>query len=175
MNAVPAKFDLLTVRSADVDRRSLSQAWFDALHLASQFCDRPAARHGDVPLTGRGRFLSIENAHSFRAQRSSGPLGFARSDARSGNAARVSPPATHQLAERRARVSQVARSIMTGLRLSVGARSVTLTIPQGRVCVYLVTGVRGTQIMALCPSSARDLVEKALAQVRYALAGGGLV
>jgi hypothetical protein len=166
MHAVAAKFDLVAVRSAGVDRRSLSQAWYDALHLATS---SSGTRREDVPLLNarlfpRGKVCSptFPSRHPWLREKLERP---------SGNVPRVALPTkeVNELGERRARLTSLAGDIVARLRSQPKATRFVFETPQGRVCLYVVRGERHVQIAAFCPAALRDVVQRALAQVRYAL------
>lgn len=166
MHAVAAKFDLVTVRSPGVDRRSLSQAWYDALHLASA----SGARRSNVSLLNarlfpRGKVCSptFPSRHPWLREKLERP---------SGNVHRIASPAREEVSvckERRARLTSLASDIVARLRSQPRATRFVFEVPQGRVCLYVVRGVRSVQVVAFCPPALRDVVGKALAEVRYAL------
>jgi hypothetical protein len=166
MHAVAARFDLVSVRSPGVDRRALSQAWYDALHLATSS-------------SGTRRLnISLLNARLFHPGKVCSPTFPSRHpwlreklERPSGNVPRVALPTKEvsELSERRARLSQLASDILARLRSQPKATRIVFEVPQGRICLYVVHGERRTQLVAFCPPALRDVVERALVQVRYAL------
>ena len=82
---------------------------------------------------------------------------------------RLELPTKRSLEERRARLTSLAGDILERLRAQPRATRFVFEVPQGRVCLYVVRGERRVQIVAFCPAALRDVVERALAQVRYAL------
>lgn len=167
MHAVAAKFDLVAVRSPGVDRRALSQAWYDALHLARTDCSRAVAQPGNTPLRSarlfhRGKVCSP--TFSFRH-----PWLPKKLERPSGNVTATDLPTKRVSGERRAKLTSLAGDIVARLRAQPKATRFVFDVPQGRVCLYVVRGERRSQIVAFCPPAIRDAVEKALVQVRYAL------
>jgi hypothetical protein len=167
MHALAARFDLVAVRSASVDRRSLSQAWYDSLRLASRGCLGP--RRANVPLRNARLFHpgkvcspTFPSRHPWLREKLERP---------SGNVPRIADPKPNlsDTRERRARLSVLASDIVARLRSEPRATRFVFEVPQGRVCLYVVRGERSSQVVAFCPSALRDVVERALVQVRYAL------
>ena len=167
MHAVAAKFDLVTVRSPGVDRRALSQAWYDALHLARTDYSRAVAQRSNISLRSARLFHpgkvcspTFSSRHPWLPKKLERP---------SGNVTATELPTKKFLGERRARLSPLARDIALRLRRQPKATRFVFDVPQGRVCLYVVRGERRIQIAAFCSPALRDAVEKALVQVRYAL------
>ena len=165
MHAIAAKFDLVTVRSPGVDRRALSQAWYDALHLASA----SAPRRENISLLNARRFVNpVRPLVSARGRGTAATLpphrGASTTASRSEAYAR-----DDKSSERRARVLPLAGDIVARLRSQPKATRFVFDVPQGRVCLYVVRGERRVQFAAFCSPVLRDVVERALAQVRYAL------
>jgi hypothetical protein len=165
MHAIAAKFDLVSVRSPGVDRRALSQAWYDALHLASA----SGARRSDISLLNARLFHpgkvcspTFPSRHPWLREKLERP---------SGNVHRIASPTgeVSVFGERRGRLSRLASEIVARLRSQPKATRFVFEVPQGRVCLYVVHSERRTQIVAFCPPALRDVVERALVQVRYAL------
>lgn len=167
MHAVAAKFDLVSVRSPGVDRRALSQAWYDALHLARTDRSRAVAQRGNIPLLNARLFHpgkvcspTFPSRHPWLREKLERP---------SRNVTATDLPTKRLLGDRRARLSALATDILVRLRSQPKATRFVFEVPQGRVCLYVVRGERRVQIVAFCPAVLRDVVEKALGQVRYAL------
>jgi hypothetical protein len=66
-------------------------------------------------------------------------------------------------------MTPLTRQIIEKVASQPKATRFVFEVPQGRVCLYVIRGERGAKIAAFCPSSLRDVVERALVQVRYAL------
>jgi hypothetical protein len=167
MHALAARFDLVAVRSPGVDRRSLSEAWYSALHVASRGSLGP--RREDVPLRNARLFHpgkvcspTFPSRHPWLREKLERP---------SGNVPRIADPkqSVRDTGDRRARLLPLASDIVARLRSEPRATRFVFDVPQGRVCLYVVRGAARSQIVAFCPSSLRDVVEKALVQARYAL------
>jgi hypothetical protein len=161
---------VIATRIAQTDRRALSEAWYSALHLAH---DAPPVR-------------------SATAQRA--PAGV-----RPGSSARVAPAQTDckrvatplstrgrrdagvrsaALPERRRPASETARRIERAVERLSARRPVpaahTLDVAGGRVRLLVHHDGNALRIVALCSSPLRDVVERALASARFALAGTGV-
>ena len=167
MHALAARFDLVAVRSPGVDRRALSEAWYDALHLACANRSRAGAQRSNIPLLNARLFHpgkvcspTFSSRHPWLPKKLERP---------SGNVAATELPTKKNLSERRARLGQLACDIVSRLRSEPKATRFVFDLPQGRVCLYVIRGERSAKIAAFCPPSLRDVVEKALMQVRYAL------
>ncbi len=181
MHAVAAKFDLVAVRSPGVDRRALSKAWYDALHLASRSASGPrrsVSQRGNIPLLDARLFHpgkvcspTFPSRHPGGAcpERSAAKSKGEKLERPSRNVTATELPTKRSLEERRARLTSLAGDILERLRAQPRATRFVFEVPQGRVCLYVVRGERRVQIVAFCPAALRDVVERALAQVRYAL------
>ena len=173
MTAAAATFHLIAVPSALVDRRALSQAWYDALHLAER---TPAAR-----LRGPRSFESDAPARvrSDRARAERTPLAVRNRAPRAPRAPltirRAEPHLGGRVRDRRAGPSRLARRIVAQIQREPARASFTLRTTFGRVhlCVRRERGV--LRLVALCSSPARAAVDRALAHARFALAAAGLV
>jgi hypothetical protein len=161
---------VLATHLAQTDRRALSQAWYDALHLAGA---RPTTRaQGTMPsappaCASRGRFVAPDvPLHA------PGATSVARERRGSGTRSDAAPPAI----ERRAPKSELARRIEREL-----ARRDPRTIPAsfavraagGRVRILVRSEGARTRVLAVCTPPLREGVERALAQARFALAARG--
>jgi hypothetical protein len=166
MHALASRFDLVAVRAPGVDRRTLSEAWYDALHLAS----RSGTHRSNIPHLN-ARLFSRGKGHPWLRE---------KLERRSGNIAATESRATRNfgvtefsakniLGERRAELSSLARDIIERVKTQPRATRFVFEVPQGRICLYVFRGERSAQIAAFCPAAVREVVETALAQVRYAL------
>jgi hypothetical protein len=160
---------VLSAPLAAIDRRSLSQAWYSALHLArdgspsKRAATRPAAAKpipvsAPASLAGSSRRAAADAPASVKTSQ--------RVQARAGGAL-----------ERRVPRLPLARRIERALfeRTSSAART-TFAIGEGagRVVVVLhVTGDR-VRLVALCSPALRRTVARALDQARFALAARGI-
>jgi len=180
MNAFATRFDLVRAQSPAVDRRSLSQAWYDALHLANasrDFAGCSGVRPGTVPLSNArisppGKFCSptFSSRHPWLQK---------KLERRSENGAPGARPHSERRAaglrsrERRAETSTLAREIALKIKHNPSALRFVIDVPRGRVVVHLLRRNGQTQIFAMCAAPMRAEVEKALAHARFALAGSG--
>jgi hypothetical protein len=165
-------FSILTAPLAAIDRRSLSQAWYSALHLARNDSNAPhvAPKHlsgvvqpkgvASVPMQDPGR----KEVATLRATRAPN-----ESDRRL-RGCDVS-------VERRATRSPLARKIeRTFLDPRLHVRRATFSIDgtRSRIHVALQSAGGRVRLIALCAPSERNVVRDALAQARYALAARGI-
>lgn len=177
MNALRARFDILTAQSPSFDRRALSQAWYSALHLASQkgFAGRePPARCA----RGRSAFASVQKpAHPLFALANPGS---AKSWKPLAQRARRLAPAlpiagdARPHSERRAEPSPLAKTIVEKIISNSAATRFVIESPRGRVIIHVLRRDDRVHLAAICGGGVRGEVEKALAQARFALAGMGV-
>ncbi len=164
---------ILAAPLAAIDRRALSQAWYSALHLdreqrrpAVQTAHRSAAAATIAcRLQQRAEHRLLEHCAECRQTR--------------GSAARPAPP---QLAPNAAR-SATFRAIFplsrrierTFFRPDAAVRRATFSLGRGgaRVHVILQSNAGTVTLVALCRPEMRQLVARALAQARMALATRG--
>ncbi|MGB8520706.1 MAG: hypothetical protein WCD38_11150 [Candidatus Tumulicola sp.] len=155
---------------AQIDRRALSQAWFSALHLAraqSVQTRPPRAQVPAAPPTGRSLFLTPERAPLQRSPR--GALRLLHGAAKRFDAAvsiDARSAAARSLARRIARAVSSPRTLPMRSTLSLGPG-------EGRVHVILQNGNGRLRLIAICRPADRDVVARAVAQVRLALAMRG--
>jgi len=161
-------FDVLTAPLAEIDRRTLSQAWYSALRLANAPASAPRrgdaravastpARAATAGASPRGVRASVANARALATSRTR-EVGEVASDRRS--------PRT-DLARRIERI--VARPLASARGASFALRG-----PYGRVQILLRSHGGRTHLVAVCSPDAREQVARALEQARYALARGGI-
>ena len=163
-------FSILAAPLAAIDRRSLSQAWYSALHLARAGEAQPVAARGrnDVAMSEQvaGRAAdSHERAGRFKAQ------SLARVRAQGPRSTSIAAP------ERRATRSALARRIeRTFLHPVARPQRATFTVEGtcARVHVALQTTPAGVRIVAVCPPAVAARVARALDEARYALAARGI-
>jgi hypothetical protein len=168
------RIDVLTAQLAETDRRALSQAWYSALHLAET---APRGSHRIAV----GRCLPGAAAAAARQATSRGtPLrattAVDRATATARESARRRGPAAPGL-ERRAPKTVLARRLERALIRRVPRAAVTsfaLRAGTGRIRLLVRSDGSRTRVVAVCPLSLRDRVERALAQARFALAGRGV-
>jgi hypothetical protein len=169
MNAPRARFDLVAAQSPLVDRRSLSQAWYSALRLASRkklaggsppvrpapHCHPERRRAERAVVEGRRSCDKIAVVPRLRA--STTP--YARDD-------KVGEPS---LSKRTLATITSAKA-----RRSSVVRRFVIESARGRVIVHVLRRDDRVHLVALCGAAVRGDVEKALAQARFALAGMGM-
>jgi hypothetical protein len=162
---------VLATHLAETDRRTLSQAWYDALHLAGAAPQRTAAapsHPGGVvppsPVTAReetGARTSSGSAETLVARSRNEPR-------REGEL----------VAERRAPKSELARRIEHALARRAGRRpspaSFAVNAAGGRVKILVRSEGERMRVVAVCAPPLRERVERALAQARFALASRGI-
>ncbi len=163
------RYSVLSAPLAQIDRRALSQAWISALHLS-----QASSVHRAAP-------ASRATCEAHRA-RSTAPL----SPNATGTNARERTCNAHveRLAvaiaggERRSPQSSLARRIVAILLAPRNrTRRCTLALggDKGRVHLLLGGSDRRLHLVALCASGVRTEVERALREVRYALAARGIL
>ncbi len=163
------RYSVLSAPLAQIDRRALSQAWISALHLSQA----PSARRATSPLrvarSGRTPFAAASHAPSAASA--------------SERAQRFGTPAAHLATviaggERRSSQSSLARRIVEVLLAPRNrARRCTLALggEKGRVHLLLGGSDRRLHLVALCAAGVRSDVDRALREVRYALAARGIL
>jgi hypothetical protein len=163
---------VVATQLAGTDRRALSQAWYSALHLAERPPVAPHATRATAPACAepkRARFAVGTTAAPCRGANdiARGALTNARTARRDSDAA---------AAERRIPKTELARRIERGLarRLPRPAASFAVRGAGGRVALIVRTDGARTRIVAVCAPPLRERVERALAHVRFALAGRGV-
>ena len=162
---------VIATQIAQTDRRALSEAWYSALHLAH---DKPAARSSPAQRTAanvRPATLARVAPAPVRGERAVvTPL--PTRTRRDGNAGSPAVP------ERRRPVSETVRRIERAVERLSARRPVpaahTLDVAGGRVRLLVHHDGKAVRIVALCSSPLRDVVERALASARFALAGSGV-
>lgn len=162
---------ILATQLATTDRRTLSQAWYSALHLAQRDRAVPDARL-TARATQRRELLSARIERIATERRAAVPESRA---ARQAAATRRETPA--QTAERRAPRSELARRIERAIAQRVRTHvpaSFAISAADGRVHLLVRSDGRATRVLAVCAPSLRSGVERALAQARYALALRGI-
>jgi hypothetical protein len=162
------EISVLSAPLAAIDRRSLSQAWYSALHLArnaaapSRLVSSTAVAHrraAPAPAAARRMERAVADASANVKVSHATPV-------RAGGAV-----------ERRAARLPLARRIERALfeRTSPPARA-TFAIGEGSSRVVLVLHANGTRVrlIALCSPALRRTVARALDQARFALAARGI-
>jgi hypothetical protein len=165
---------VVATQLAGTDRRTLSQAWYSALHLAER---APAGRH--APLAP----AAATTSHGPRVARPNHQLPLRANAGAVATAAPRNAPARYAgdsapcACERRAPRTELARRIERGLTRRpphAAAASFAVRGPGGRVHLVVRTDGARTRVVAVCAPPLRERVERALAQARFALAGRGV-
>jgi hypothetical protein len=189
---------VLATHLAHTDRRALSQAWYSALHLADHTPPPPprarlasaasSPAHEATLATRTARGATAEHpAVGARDRRTSSERVAARSE-RSAQALgeRAASPTVvgprrdaHTAAAERRGPTELARRIERGLAQQraphAGAASFTIQAAGGRVHIVVRSNGDRTRVVAVCAPPLRERVERALAHVRFALAGSGVL
>jgi hypothetical protein len=179
-HAFAENFSLALTQVPVVDRRALSQAWYDALRLAqdSRSGSRRPLRAVKEPAP-RHAVISGAGARSAPKPAGSGDLAAAgtarrlRSASRSYAGGERTATGSHAAVVTR-KGDDLARKIIEHAREHPAAAHAVIDLPQGRVCVFVRRDRNGVRIVALCPPAAKLRVERALARARFALAGLGV-
>jgi len=170
MTTATAGVAVIATDVAQTDRRALSEAWYSALHLASNTSApphasaKPSQAAASPPLSSRAK--------------SSDSLDHRHRDNRPGHErTRVTatmPPAAERRRPPTESLRRIERAVVTlNARRPVPAAH-TVDIDGGRVRLLVQTDGRRTRIVAVCSSPLREVVERALASARFTLAGAGL-
>ena len=163
-------FDVLTAPIAEVDRRTLSQAWFSALHVAGAPDSQAPSCPSRVVPPERSQFVEPEPIPRSRSGRSSA--------VRSPHRRPVSTLGADEETsiERRAPRSVLARRIeRTLLHLPMRRAAFTLDIGKGRVHLSVRSDGSRVHLIAVCAPQAREDVARALQQVRFSFTRKGRV
>jgi hypothetical protein len=161
--------DVVSAPLAEIDRRTLSQAWYSALHLAR---DPAAAPQSPGLAQGTVQASAPLGATSVQVVGRTASVDVARAS-NAGNAATV----REGLAERRRPPSVLAKNIERALaRTHAPNRRATLTMQgrTGRIELLVRSAGDATHVIAVCSPGARARVEQALAHARFTLARRGI-
>jgi hypothetical protein len=162
-------FSVLTAPIAAIDRRSLSQAWYSALHLAHESTQHaPPKAVCALETTVQQKTVELQERSCIHT-RAAGPPPLHRSVKRTRT---IATPV-----DRRSVRSPIARKIEHSfLRPNLTATRATFTIDgsSARVHVSMQQTRSGLRLVAVCPSRLRESVASALEQARYALAARGI-
>jgi hypothetical protein len=158
----PDRIAVLALQLARTDRRALSQAWYDTLHVAVQEQLSMQTQHRGSPAFEQHAVATHGAGPSAPASR----IG-------AGAVARRSHDASH--VEGVASVRREAQRIRITAALAT-ARPIARTVAIGdhRVRLLVRSDAGGTRVVAICAAADRDRVARALAGVRVALAGAGV-
>ena len=162
-------FSVLTAPIAAIDRRSLSQAWYSALHLAhhSQACKTHDVTSERQPATAQKAAVVPAGTAIRNATVVTPALHSAHKVGRS----------TEAPADRRSLRSPLARKIEhLFLRPNPTTTRATFTIDGSntRVHVSMQQTRSELRLVAVCPPRVRGIVAHALEQARYALGARGI-
>lgn len=163
MPTAPDRIAVIAMQLARTDRRALSQAWYDSLHVA-RTADASRGVAGRVTTnasTAQVRTLRPPEARPSPAH----PAAFRRRS--------IEAAARPHALEPDVAVTKLRRAITT---LASPSRSVAQTISLGSARVRLIvrTDAAGTRVVAICTAADRERVGRALAQVRVSLAAAGV-
>jgi hypothetical protein len=161
-------FSILTAPLAAIDRRSLSQAWYSALHLARP---NPRSSRGQPSsnqvVCKREHRPNGETPHIVRpVQR---PAGAVPKE----HALRRGAPSPERRAERSPLARRIERAFLDPVRRTDRA-TFTLDGSSARVHIALQTTTSGIRLIAVCSAAIRAGVARALDEARYALAVRGI-
>jgi hypothetical protein len=161
---------VIATQIAQTDRRALSEAWYSALHLAH---DAPPARTANaqrVAAVARPAIIARIAAAQTHGERVATPL--------TARARRDASLRSATVPERRRPPSETSRRIERAVERLGAQRPVpaahTLDVAGGRVRLLVHHDGTALRIVALCSSPLREVVERALASARFALAGTGV-
>jgi hypothetical protein len=149
------------------DRRALSQAWYNALHLAGR---APRPQRGPCRATPSATPASApRSAHEVKGtspRRDDVPVVRA---CRSGGTASREAVVTERRAPKPELAGRIERALTRGL--PGAAASFTVRASAGRVHLLVRSEGARTRVVAVCAATLRERVERALAHVRFACAG----
>lgn len=161
---------VLAAPLAAIDRRALSQAWYSALHCASEKERSPAGQSGNGIIR-----REVNRPATVRVLRE-----VAQREAPRAIASRQRNGKAHERcnscdADRRARQSSLGRRIARRFLASpAGSQRATFTAGGKRVHVLVQASAGRVRLVAVCPPVLRETVARALAQARFALASRGV-
>jgi hypothetical protein len=163
---------ILSAPLAAIDRRALSQAWYSALHIARLAEERDAPKPLR-PCTPPSASHPLAKARDASAAQRGGFPEAPRVPARSSERR----TAAEALVDRRAPRSSLARQIEKIFFDPQGrVERSTFSLERGGARVHVVLQSKGDRIalIAICAPEQKDMVARALAQARYALASRGI-
>ncbi len=150
----------LNERAALVDRRSLSEAWYNALHFAERAgsAQSPATAHGRAVAGARGKRAS-GNSNAGAAPVPPGrPIA-----SRPGPRAHLLPP----VAAMRVRAPAVPRTQPPAIeRAGLRGAGATIAFGKTRVAVFVRRAREGVRVVALCSPREEAAVRRALAHAQ---------
>jgi hypothetical protein len=160
--------DVVTTPLAEIDRRTLSEAWYCALNLARATAPARPLQHSVRQMTQEPARVDLTGSDPEHATTMSATSNPSERHADSPSATQV---------ERRRPPGSLTRKIERALaRPQVPVRRVTLTLQgrTGRVELLVRSSGGATHVIAVCAPSARARVAQALAHARFALARRGI-
>lgn len=162
------QISILNAPLAQIDRRTLSQAWYSALHLAHEPSHAPRAPQNTREIVPRSRASGEPARAEHHPQNHTLP---ASSPHAAGSTNRL--PAEERRCERSALARKIERLF---LRPTPQTRRATFTLngDAARIRVMLVARGAGQELIAICPPRLHAIVARALTQARYALAARGI-
>ena len=165
----PSAFAVVATHLAQMDRRTLSQAWFDVLHLAS----KRSFRVEHAPSTSRERPTRAEIRAHGSDDRMRDPMQVQRASKSIDTHDRSQRPLGR---ERRIERSELSHRIERAVarRTPEALSSMVIRAEDGRVQLLVRSDGMRTRIVALCLPAQRVAVEAALAHARFALARRGI-
>ncbi len=164
-------FSVLTAPLAAIDRRSLSQAWYSALHLAHDGTRVATLSTKQTPLPP----ANAADRCIAQAERQREARGFPAAHIAKNR--RHHTQAHHIPVDRRALRSALARKIertFLNPRHHVQRATFSLEGTQARVHVSLQRNGSRLRLVAVCAPAVRPAVARALQEARYALADRGI-
>jgi hypothetical protein len=161
---------VIATQVAQTDRRALSEAWYSALHLAHDAAPARAAGARRVAAGERTASIALTVPVQTHPEHVAAPLPAHARHAENVRSATVP--------ERRRPASETSRRIERAVERLSARRPIpaahTLAVAGGRVRLLVHHDGNALRIVALCSSPLRDVVERALAGARFALAGTGV-
>ena len=165
----PSAIAVVATSLAQTDRRTLSQAWYDALHLAHDVSGGNVATTGTASgergpaVAARGLATNVAVTPERCSAHAPRPSGNDRLP-------RAFGP------ERRCNRGDLARRIERAIvrRPNAPVASLAVRLDAGRMQLLVRSDGPRVRIVALCLPHQRALVEVALASARFALAGRGI-
>lgn len=188
---------VLATHLARTDRRALSQAWYDALHLADHAPPPRARLPAATSAASRGtRTAARPDANGPLAERVDSRAATTNAPAaRNAAGANAANAATAANATATSAVNASSSQARCGARAGSpehgdsaaridhatvrrpaqpGAASFTVQAPDGRVHLVVRSDGARTRVVAVCAPPLRERVERVLAHVRFTLAGAGV-
>ena len=174
-NHAPTRLALIATAPALVDRRAISQAWFDALHLAERSASASARC---IQAVAPSSLVPFETPRRMRTSAKAAPATAAARLTRQPRVSQGSPISAQgavPFRERRMPVSRLAQTLVAHARVREAGATFALPVPGGRVLVCVRRDATGLRLAALCPPAARSAVEAAFAHARFALCARGSI